>query len=429
MGSLPPADSEEHNIDRLHLLEKAKRMIAAEQAKSTNAFVEQREADEMADGIPASKRLGGTEGEVGLARGESPYMGAALMHTATALCTVLPFTLTALAEGRVSEYHTRIVAEQTNHLSDAHRRAIDGAIAHRLGKASSSQLRRLIEGHAYRLDRKAAEQRAAANCKDRRVYMDPAAEGTVYVTAELPAHQGHAVMQCLEQRTRKRLTEAAAAALNDRDAIPQTRMQAMADIFVETLTGQTTPNGITAEVVVVMHDTTLFDEDDLPAWIPGHGALPAGMVKRWLADPAAKTFLRRMYTRPTNGQLVALESRRRRFPDGLIKMLKLRDDICATPWCNSPIEDADHREPWAKGGSTSWGNATGLCKRCNQRKENRRWSYRGTPDELMVTTPTGHSYIVGTRPPLADIKLWGSDPPFSGPVDVARLAQPVILAA
>src|SRR5690625_3255 len=161
LASLPPADSEAGAIDRLQALEHAKRALAAVQAEVTNAFVAQRQAAETDARIPTSLQLKGIEAEVGLARGESPFVGAALMHTATALCTVLPHTFAALAEGRVSEYHTRIVAEQTNHLSDAHRRAIDAAIAHRLGRASSSQLRKLVQGHAYRLEPEAAAQRAA----------------------------------------------------------------------------------------------------------------------------------------------------------------------------------------------------------------------------------------------------------------------------
>src|SRR5690625_599591 len=238
-------------------------------------------------------------------------------------------------------------------------------------------------------------------------------------------------MDALTKLTDKRLTakaKTAKAAKTNGEAMGEakdetaslSRDQTMADIFVELLTGQTTADGVTAEVVVVMDDTTLFGENELPAWIPGHGPLPAGMVKDWLADPAAETFLRRMYTRPSDGQLVALESRRRRFPKGIANMLLLRDDTCATPGCNSPIEDADHRQPWAAGGPTSWANATGLCKRCNQRKENRGWRYTGTVDELTVITPTGHRYTVDTRPPLADIKHWNSDPPDTdvNPIDI-----------
>ena len=416
LGSLPPADCEEHNIDRLQLLEQAKRMLSAAQAESTHAFVAQREAEEISSRVPTSVRLGGIEAEVGLARGESPFVGGALTHTATALCTVLPNTLEALRAGRVSEYHTRIVAEQTSHLSDAHRREIDERIAHRLGKASSSQLRKLIQGHALRLDREAAEARAAANKTQRRVWMSPAGEGMSYLTAEVPTHDAVAVMDILHQRTNQRMAEVAE---EDPEAPPLSRDQIQADLFVELLTGQLTGPGVTAEVVLLMEDGTFFGDDDQPAWIPGHGPVPAGMIKDWLANPETKTFIRRMYTRPSDGQLVAMESRRRAFPAGLAKMLKLRDDTCATPFCNSPVEEADHRTPWAKGGATSWDNATGLCRRCNQRKENRGWTYSGTPDELTVTTPTGHQYTVPTLPPLTELRPTSSDPPtWIGPIDI-----------
>src|SRR5690625_4001518 len=409
------AVSEEDSIDLLQKLEETKRVVSAIQAEVTNTFVQQRQAAEAADRIPTSEQLKGIEAEVGLARGESAFVGAALTHTATALCTVLPNTLAALAAGRVSEYHARIVAEQTNHLSEAHRREIDAAIAHRLGKASSSQLRTLIQGHAYRLDRKAAEQRAAQNKRGRCVSLQPIGEGMVAVNAELPTHQGLAVMDALNKRTNQRLAaqrrQAADGTPDDSQAAPVIRDQVMADVFVETLTGQTTATGVDAEVIVVVDDAMLFGDGDTPGWVPGHGPLPAGMVKAWLADPEAKKFIRRMYTRPTDGQLVALESTRRRFPDGLVNMLRLRDDICATPWCNSPIQEADHRRPWAQGGATSWTNGTGLCTRCNQRKENRGWTYTGTPDQLVVTPPTGHSYTVGTTPPISQLRQAGTDPP------------------
>ncbi|GAA4471198.1 hypothetical protein GCM10023190_00030 [Enteractinococcus fodinae] len=249
LAELPPAASEEGNIDRLQHLERAKRALAAAQASATNAFVEQRKAHEAGMRITTSEQLKGIEAEVGLARGESPFVGAALTYTATALCNVLPNTYAALAAGRVSEYHARIVAEQTSHLSDAHRREIDGLIAHRLGKASSSQLRKLILGHSYRLDRAAAEQRAAQNQRDRRVCLDPGSDGFSYLTAELPTHQAVAVMDALRQQTntrlaaqRRRQTEAEAAA-DTPAAEPLSRDQVMADVFVELLTGQTTAGG------------------------------------------------------------------------------------------------------------------------------------------------------------------------------------------
>ena len=417
LSSLPARDSQESCIDRLQMVEQATRMLAGDKALTTTKFIDHRQRDEAVLKVPVADQLKGIDAEVGFARGESPFVGAALTRTATALHTVLPNTLAALNEGRVSEYHTRVVAEQTSHLSDAHRKEIDAAIAHRLGKASTSQLRRLIQGHAYRLDRAAAEARAEANKGQRRVCMNPASDGLVFVTAELPTHQGLAVMDAITRLTNQRLNKEKAV---DIDGKPLSHDQVMADVFVELLTGQTTAEGVTAEVIVVMQDSTFLGDDDLPAWLLGEGPLPAGTVKDWLADPDAAIFLRRLYTRPSDGQLVAMDSTRRHFPDGLAKMLRIRDDVCATPWCNNPVQEADHRHPWAQGGRTSWENATGLCRRCNQRKENRGWTYTGTPDELIVTTPTGHSYPVDTRPPLAELKHWNSDPPAPfGAIDIA----------
>src|SRR5690625_3533211 len=87
LASLPPASSEAANIEIIQRLERTKRILAAAQAQATGAFVAQRQAAEADARVPTSLQLKGIEAEVGLARGESPYVGAALTHTATALCT------------------------------------------------------------------------------------------------------------------------------------------------------------------------------------------------------------------------------------------------------------------------------------------------------------------------------------------------------
>src|SRR5699024_8169052 len=175
----------------------------------------------------------------------------------------------------------------------AQRRKMDELVAHRLGKASSSQLRKLIEGQALRLDREAAEQRAAVNKAQRRVWMEPAGDGTSYLTAQVATHDAVAIMDVLHQRANQRLIEAAA---DNPDAPLLSHNQIQADLFVELLTGQLPGPGVTAEVMVLMEDTTLFGDDDQPAWIPGHRPVPARLITDWLADPTVKAFLREMYT-------------------------------------------------------------------------------------------------------------------------------------
>ena len=113
---------------------------------------------------------------------------------------------------------------------------------------------------------------------------------------------------------------------------------------------------------------------------------------------------------PAAGELVALESRAKRFPEALREFLVLRDQTCRTPWCDAPIRHGDHVVPQARGGPTSSGNGEGLCEACNLVKETEAWRTATRPDGSVVTqTPTGHRYAShpppqpgrGTGPPRA----------------------------
>src|SRR5699024_10845676 len=99
----------------------------------------------------------------------------------------------------------------------------------------------------------------------------------------------------------------------------------------------------------------------------------------------------------------SLESRRRHFPKALRRMVVLRDDTCRTPYCDGSIQDIDHALPAREGGPTNWQNGSGLCAACNQIKENTGWRHEATPEQLTVTTPTGHQYAKPTGPVLEGI--------------------------
>ena len=118
---------------------------------------------------------------------------------------------------------------------------------------------------------------------------------------------------------------------------------------------------------------------------------------------AAEVWLRRLYTHPAHGELVALESRAKRFPEALREFLVLRDQTCRTPWCDAPVRHGDHVVPHAQGGPTSAANGQGLCEACNYTKEAPGWAARPTHDsragrhQVEISTPTGHRYR--SRPP------------------------------
>jgi hypothetical protein len=104
-------------------------------------------------------------------------------------------------------------------------------------------------------------------------------------------------------------------------------------------------------------------------------------------SPAARVWVRRLYTSPNGRDLVAMDSRRRVFGGLLRRMLVLRDDVCTTPWCEAPIVQADHATPVREHGGTSYTEGNGKCTRCNYGKEAPGWRTR------VILTATGFEVI------------------------------------
>ena len=140
------------------------------------------------------------------------------------------------------------------------------------------------------------------------------------------------------------------------------------------------------------------DGADEPAHLDGYGPIPGDLARRLVAEAPAGTavWLRRLYTDPDTGALVAMESRARCFDGALRDFLVLRDQTCRTPWCDAPIRHADHLRPATHDGPTSATNGQGLCEACNYAKQAPGWRARPAPDPaghtVVVTTPTGHRY-------------------------------------
>lgn len=412
LAVLDPADTQVGAIDRIQQLERLKAVCAAAQARETAALEALRHAEEAARGVAKSRRGRGLGAEVGLARGESTARGTRGLRLAGALSTDLSHTMRALTAGTISEEHAHVVAKETSWLSSAHRKQADALIADRLGSLGPRRLAGEVRAHAQRLDQAGAVKRLAHAASERRVTTRPAPENMAYLTVFLPVQQAVAVEACLHRDATTMVGTGETAAPADPTGKPRTRDQIMADLLVERVTGQPTAPAVPAEVQVVMSDTALFGDDHTPAWLSGHGPIPARAAKQWLADPQMQVFLRRVFTRPKDHQLVGLESRARSFPPGLRRMIMLRDDMCRSPFCDRPAQHADHMDAAKDGGDTSYVNASGLCASCNQAKENIGWRHTGDPSQLTVTTPTGHTYSVDTPSILA------GQPPDSAPPEV-----------
>jgi hypothetical protein len=456
-------------IDQVRAYENVKCWAAGQQARLSVAF-EARLRQEQADlGAPAGRGtlraedlgkdrtkehgLGAAE-QIALARGESPHRGGRLLGMAKALVTEMPHALGALDTGQLNEERAMYFVKETACLTVEDRTAVDEELAADMGTFTGLGTRGVIaavKAAATRRDPRSVTQRASHAASERSVSLRPAPDCMTYFTALLPAHQGVAVYTALTRRAETLKAAGDPRALN----------QIKADTLVEWTTG--TPGGITGiELNLVMTDRTLLQADTEPARLTGYGTVPAEWARALLnpeqaqargeapgrpegsglqhygqatAEPPdasgsgtdasnaselgtgrkdavkeLKMWLRRLYTAPESGDLVAMDSRRRLFPPPLRRFIQIRDDTCRTPYCDAPIRHHDHIIPWHDNGPTSLTNGAGLCEACNHTKELPGWKAHPRPGPrhtFEITTPTGHSYH-STAPPLPGTRLSGT---------------------
>jgi hypothetical protein len=165
-----------------------------------------------------------------------------------------------------------------------------------------------------------------------------------------------------------------------------------------------------------MSDQTLFGDSEDPAHLDGFGPVPAELARELITDACTRReriWLRRLYTSPGTGELVAMDARSRCFPPGLARFIRLRDRVCRTPWCDAPIRHLDHDHAHHHGGPTTAVNGQGLCQACNHATQAPAWHARPSPGpgpnaspghQIETTTPTRHTYR--TRPPaIATIRV------------------------
>jgi hypothetical protein len=440
LASLNAEVADAERITQLDFLERLKGAAAAAQARvSVELDSSQREV-QARQGMPAEQLGRGVADQVALARRDSKVKGSRHLGLAKALVREMPHTMAALTAGEISEWRATIVARETAVLSADDRRSVDACLGPDLATLGDAQLAARAKSVGYALDPTSALRRARGAIADRRVSIRPAPDTMAYVTGFPPVAQGVAVHVALRQAA------ASARARGDQ----RSKGQIMADTFVERITGQATAEGVPLEVQLVMPAGTLLAGDDAPALIPGLGPVPAAFARDLVRGRAkageqddgrddagaqgsggpgsggpsmggqelaeqASVWLRRLFTSPSDGSLVAMDSRRRTFDGLLRRFLVTRDQVCRTPWCDAPIRHIDHITAAADDGETTAVNGQGLCARCNYTKELPGWETELVPDpdrgrssdggrhRVRTTTPTGHTYESAAPPVLGNV--------------------------
>ncbi|WP_159704129.1 HNH endonuclease signature motif containing protein [Arthrobacter sp. 18067] len=420
LGAIPLGTASRELIDQIRGLEDLKSAIVGLQARAAVAFDLTQRQEQAEAGVPASERGHGVGAQIALARRESPNRGSRLLGLAKALVTEMPHTMAALESGQLNEWRATLLVKETACLSVEDRCAVDEELAADTGTFEGKGDRAIIaaaKAAAYRRDPRSVAHRASHAATERTVSLRPAPDTMTYLTALLPVAQGVAAYAAL--------TRAADSARSAGD--PRIRGQVMADTLVERITGRR--GGISGiDLQLVMTDRTLFQGDSEPARLQGYGIVPAEWTRKLLGlgteagvnqdtglgqnpvngqHPAPRQYseltvwLRRLYTAPATGELLAMDSKARLFPPRLRRFIETRDDTCRTPYCDAPIRHIDHIVPWHSGGTTCVDNGAGLCEACNHAKENPGWATKTLPEDvhtLEIRTPTGHSYQSKAQP-------------------------------
>lgn len=337
--------------------------------------------------------------EVALARRISPHAGVRFVSLAKLLAAELPHTWTAFRRGHLSEARARSVAAGTVFLGLEHRRAVDATVAADPQVARSwgdRALRSAVRARASALDADAVVEQIKRAEGDRRVTLRPGHDHMTHLHAVLPIREGVACLAALKA--------AASRAVGSGEVT--SHAQAMADILVARLTGRASDDGpVPITLRLVMRADALFGATDAPAvltdgvdhttWLD---AIPAPLARAWVTeclDAGQQVAVKRLFTAPGSGELIAMESRARCFPPALAEAVAIRDGWCRTPFCDAPIRHIDHLRAHARGGPTALANGQGLCVQCNHAKEAPAWQHTppdrpGTP--IAIAAPTGHRH-------------------------------------
>ncbi|AFR27850.1 HNH endonuclease signature motif containing protein [Arthrobacter sp. Rue61a] len=418
-------------IDQIRGLENLKSAITGLQARIAVAFDLMQRQEQAEAGVPASERGQGVGTQIALARRESPNRGSLFLGFAKALVTEMPRTLTALESGQLNEWRASLLVKETACLSVEDRCAVDEELAADTGTFEGKRDRAVIaaaKAAAYRRDPRSVARRASRAVAERTVSLRPAPDAMTYLTALLPVAQGVAAYAAL--------TRAADSARAREDAgsggDARNRGQVMADTLVERITGKR--GGVSGvDLQLVMADRALLQGDSEPARLAGYGIVPAEWARKMLAEGHDriedqerreessdrfdfKVLLRRLYTAPGTGELLAMDSKARFFPPRLRRFIETRDDTCRTPYCDAPIRHIDHIIPWHAGGATTLENGAGLCEACNHTKEKPGWNSKTVQTDgqgmhtVEISTPTGHTYSSTAPAPPGYVRAKPSPP-------------------
>ncbi len=322
----------------------------------------------------------------------------------------LPKVAEALARGRISIQHARVIAEHSIGLNTAGTRG--GALAEyeelaltRAESATPGKLASTARALAAKLQQEPFEERAARASEGRCVEIRELEDGMSQLVHTLPSVFASAIFDRLTRQAK------AVSAAGDHRSRDQLRSDLAVELLLngeplcDSATALSAARGIRAQVSIVIPAMTLLGrgshpgkrsgaiENTEPATLAGRGPIDLETAKL-LAALAPE--LVRVITHPISG--VVITSDTYRPTASLRRFLEQRDRHCRFPSCNRDATwcDIDHTVAWEDGGKTEPGNLEVLCRGHHTLKHNSKWKVEQVaPGVLEWTSPLGHPVRAG----------------------------------
>lgn len=377
-------------------LEWLKDAITARQIELTAACSDDTRA--RRPGIAHDRSARHTGVGVAFARRRHPVAGQRLVHQARALVHEMPSVLAAMRAGHLNEEAAAVLVRETEGLDPAARAQTADELQDRWQYLGERGLREAARGIVTRLDPDLAHVRTIAAAEDRHVTWRSAPDSMMRLSALIPATAGLSCVQALQAAADAAIAEKATTQKVPTKVTQQDRRRAQADALVALITGAKPGEQPAVDVQVNLMIPIEALTGDAPGVLEGYGTISGHLARDLIkACPEEQgPAIRRIFTTPGHQELIGMESTSRTYTGLLREFIRLRDQRCRTPYCESPAKHTDHIQPAATGGPTTAKNGRVTCARCNYDKEDPGYHVTG---EAGHVTCTAGGVSVRSQPP------------------------------
>ena len=264
----------------------------------------------------------------------------------------MPETRRAFSTGEVSQSRVKMLA-QAQALAPEQFAADEAALVAGVTAASPKQVPQVLAAWKSSTAPEAAEAEVERLNRMRALHISKAWSGMTRLSGELPPAGGLVVLEALRS-----LSEGAALDPNDTRTPAQTLADALVEICRQHAHADEKGKRRPAQVLVTIPWSILSQGKGIVD--TEAGAIGSATARRLTCDATISRVLLDPESVP-----IDLGRATRVVPDGLRRLLELRDEGCTHPGCQMPARwcDAHHQQHWANGGSTDLSNLQLLCSR------------------------------------------------------------------